>query len=339
MLPEQVIIAETFITLIALLDFIFLCFCFVMQFHIIGNVIFVWRFLQESNMTQLAEVFVFILVWFFANWRSALLILPLIWRWCSGTASPSLCRRSFWLCCRCFCLSNFLFDDQCSVSNNINHIVRENCDRNGFRRWCRSCWCWRWLGRRYHRWRWYKHHWNWRQGWQSPLDLCRWHGWWTGLWCRRWLLILLDVLDTCQSWDVLFDIVIFADLADHASNGQNHPIRLEDGLGHGVGHLAHGLCLVLVRVHVVVMTTLVPGWPVIQQLHLVTDADGPVREGGLARQVVDPDPGQDDCAGCYRELLVPRVQRLVQWQKRQNVILGLNLNIYKIENMHIFVKF
>ena len=58
MLSEQIIIAETFITFIALFNFVFLSLCLVMKLYIVGNVILVRRFLQESNATQLTEVFI-----------------------------------------------------------------------------------------------------------------------------------------------------------------------------------------------------------------------------------------------------------------------------------------
>ena len=44
-LPEQVIIAETFITLIALFNFVFLSLCLVVELYIVGNVVLVRRFL------------------------------------------------------------------------------------------------------------------------------------------------------------------------------------------------------------------------------------------------------------------------------------------------------
>ena len=111
------------------------------------------------------------------------------------------------------------------------------------------------------------------------------------------------------------NVTIFASLAHSATNRKNHPVTLQDSLGHGIGDVAHGHPCLVVSVQVLVMTTRVWCRPGVQQLRLVTNTDGPVIEGGLAGEIVDADPGEDDDARGHAELLTgvggvrSRVQR------------------------------
>ena len=53
------------------------------------------------------------------------------------------------------------------------------------------------------------------------------------------VVVGLEADNAGQARDVLLDIFIFARLTHRPSDGQNHRVALEDGLGHGVGDGAH----------------------------------------------------------------------------------------------------